>query len=151
MLNKQIQQLEKHLLSSSVDDKGLKSNVTSHTTTIPFQYETSTFASRVDPMRLDDQFYMNNETNGPDRWSSPSVSYSSVGNNNISSAPMEREPFVPKYVDVTYIDGSNDKNWSKTDFPWTKKLEVWSTNIVILHILGVWIYVWNRLTNYCDN
>ncbi|KAI7730557.1 hypothetical protein M8C21_006305, partial [Ambrosia artemisiifolia] len=128
MLNKQIQQLEKYLQSCSVNEKGSKSNFASaHTTTTrAFQSESPpTLASRVDPIRLDNHFYMNNETDGT-RWNSPSVSYSSAGNNyniNISSAPVEREPYIPKYVEVNYIEGSNEKKWSKRDFPWTKELE----------------------------
>ncbi|XP_076915597.1 ATP-dependent DNA helicase Q-like 4A [Bidens hawaiensis] len=131
MLNKQIQQLEKYLQSSSVTEKGSKSTLTSaHTTTTrAFQYESPpTLASRVDPIRLDNQFYMNNDADGPNRWNSPSVSYSSAGNINIniniSSAPVEREPYIPKYVEVNYIEGSDNKNWSKRDFSWTKELEV---------------------------
>lgn len=123
VLNKQIQQLEKHLHSRSVDEKGPTSNIGAYTTPRAFQYETPpTFASRVDPTRLD-QFYMHNETDGPNRWNSSSASFFSVGNVSVSSAPMEREPYVPKYVEVNYIEGSDDKNWSKLDFPWTKKLE----------------------------
>ncbi|KAI3755203.1 hypothetical protein L1987_54999 [Smallanthus sonchifolius] len=127
MLNKQIQELEKHLQSCLVGEKGPKTRFSSaHTTTTrAFQYESPpTLVSRVDPMRLDDQFYMNNETDGPNRWNSPSVSYSSAGNDiYTSSAPVEREPYIPKYVEVNYIEGSDDKNWSKRDFPWTKELE----------------------------
>jgi bloom syndrome protein len=37
---------------------------------------------------------------------------------------MEREPYIPKYVEVNYIEGSNDKKCSSGNFPWTKKLEV---------------------------
>ncbi|KAL4580725.1 hypothetical protein LXL04_016927 [Taraxacum kok-saghyz] len=126
-LNKQIQQLEKHLQSRTVDHERPKSNFTPHTAT---RYETTpTFASRVDATRLDDQFHMYNETDGSNnRWDSysSSVSYSSASNNNFSvssSSTMERESYIPKYVEVNYIEGSDDKNWSKRDFPWTKKLE----------------------------
>nr|GEU53124.1 hypothetical protein [Tanacetum cinerariifolium] len=78
MLNKQPQQLEKYLHASSVSDKGPKSNFASHTTSGAFQYETPTFASKADPTRLDDQFYMHTTTDGPNRWNSPSVSYDST-------------------------------------------------------------------------
>ncbi|KAI3516205.1 hypothetical protein L1887_15116 [Cichorium endivia] len=74
------------------------------------------FTSRIDPIRLDDQF-------GYNKWDPPSISCSSVGNFGIFSTPMEREPYVRKNVKVNYIDGSDDKKWSKQDFPWTKKLE----------------------------
>nr|GEU53128.1 ATP-dependent DNA helicase Q-like 4A isoform X1 [Tanacetum cinerariifolium] len=78
MLNKQPQRLEKHLHASSVSDKGPKSNIASHTTSGAFQYETPTFASKADPTRLDDQYYMHTTTDGPNRWNSPSVSYDST-------------------------------------------------------------------------
>jgi len=42
----------------------------------------------------------------------------------ISSAPVERERYKPRIIEVNYIEGSNDKRWSSRDFPWTKKLEV---------------------------
>eukprot|EP01018_Ginkgo_biloba_P018735 Gb_33079 [translate_table: standard] len=37
---------------------------------------------------------------------------------------MEREPFVPKFTEVNYTEGSGDRRWSKRDFPWTRELEV---------------------------
>nr|GEU70477.1 ATP-dependent DNA helicase Q-like 4A isoform X1 [Tanacetum cinerariifolium] len=87
LLNKQIQQLEKHLHASLVSDK-------------------PGFSLK----------------HGLNRWNSPSVSYDSASYSTNCSAP--REPYVPKYVDVNYSEGSNDKNWSKRDFPWTKELEL---------------------------
>lgn len=66
-------------------------------------------------MRLDTQFQMHNEPEGFDRWNS-----SFVG----QTTPVEREPYIPKYVDVKYVEGSNDKMWSSREFQWTKKLEV---------------------------
>ncbi|KAL3598122.1 hypothetical protein D5086_006040 [Populus alba] len=41
----------------------------------------------------------------------------------VSSVPLEREPYIPSFVEVNYIEGSNDPKWSSTNFPWTKKLE----------------------------
>ncbi|XP_071736867.1 ATP-dependent DNA helicase Q-like 4A [Rutidosis leptorrhynchoides] len=120
-LNKQTQQLEKHLQTSVVSDNG--PTFADHATPRDFQYETPpTFASRIDPTRLD-QFYMHNEANGSATWNSPYVSYSSNDNFGTSSAPIEREPYVPKYIEVNYIEGSADKKWSKRDFAWTKELE----------------------------
>ncbi|TXG64063.1 hypothetical protein EZV62_011057 [Acer yangbiense] len=40
----------------------------------------------------------------------------------VSSCPV-REPYIPKIIEVNYIEGSNDPKWSSGDFPWTKKLE----------------------------
>lgn len=64
-----------------------------------------------------------NEVVGNERWNSPLVSFSSIDGFGVSSDPIEREPYIPKYVEVNYIEGSNDKKWS-VNFPWTKKLEV---------------------------
>nr|XP_043624534.1 ATP-dependent DNA helicase Q-like 4A isoform X2 [Erigeron canadensis] len=125
-LNKQIQQLEKYLRSILIDDEGCKSNFSSYTVTTKrnLPYATpSPFTSRVDPVRLDDQFYMNNKTDGYSKWDPSSLSCSSVGNFVDLSTPMEREPYVRKYVEVNYTEGSDDKKWSNRDFSWTKKLE----------------------------
>ncbi|KVH93498.1 DNA helicase, ATP-dependent, RecQ type [Cynara cardunculus var. scolymus] len=123
-LNKQIQQLEKYLHYILMDEERHNSNFSAYTTTRTLQYGTPpTFTSMVDPVRLDDQFYMCNETNGHDRWDSSSVSCFSEGNVDDSSTSMEREPHAKRYVEVNYSEGSDDKKWSKRDFPWTKKLE----------------------------
>ncbi|MED6207360.1 hypothetical protein PIB30_035063 [Stylosanthes scabra] len=42
----------------------------------------------------------------------------------MSSGPVTREAFIPKIIEVNYIEGSGDKRWSNKDFPWTKQLEV---------------------------
>ncbi|KAI3699439.1 hypothetical protein L2E82_43753 [Cichorium intybus] len=100
-----------------MDDEGCKSSFSAYTTTRDFKYQTPlAFTSRIDPIRLYDQF-------GYNKWDPPSISCSSVGNFGNFSTPMEREPYVRKNVKVNYIDGSDDKKWSKKDFPWTKKLE----------------------------
>ncbi|CAI0439398.1 unnamed protein product [Linum tenue] len=41
----------------------------------------------------------------------------------VSYTPVEREPYIPKFVEVNYSDGSNDPKWSSSNFPWEKKLE----------------------------
>ncbi|KAI3515692.1 hypothetical protein L1887_14595 [Cichorium endivia] len=116
-LKKQIQLLKQYCQSILMDDEGCKSSFSAYTSTRDFKYQTPlAFTSRIDPIRLDDQF-------GYNKWDPPSISCSSVGNFGIFSTPMEREPYVRKNVKVNYIDGSDDKKWSKKDFPWTKKLE----------------------------
>lgn len=124
-LNKQVQQLEKYLRATSVNDERQKSHFS--TSTAPpraFQYETPPTSSfRADYMRSDAQSYICNGSNLNDRWNS----FSSVDGFGASSFPVEREQYVPKYSDVNYIEGSNDKKWSSRDFPWTKKMEVCTT------------------------
>lgn len=116
-LKKQIQLLKQYCQSVLMDDEGCKSSFSAYTTARDFKYQTPlAFTSRIDPIRLDDQF-------GYNKWDPPSISCSSVGNFGNFSTPMEREPYVRKNVKVNYIDGSDDKKWSKKDFPWTKKLE----------------------------
>ncbi|KAK1374273.1 DNA helicase [Heracleum sosnowskyi] len=115
-LNKQIQQLEKHLQTTSVEEERQKSQFSASTAASrTINYETpSAAAFHIHPMRLDTQFHMRSEPDGFDRWNS---SYS------VPPTPVEREPYIPKYIDVKYIEGSSDKRWSSLDFPWTKKLE----------------------------
>lgn len=59
-----------------------------------------------------------------DSWNTPRDSSFSVDRYGLSTAPVEREQYVPKIIDVTYTEGSNDKKWSSREFPWTRKLEV---------------------------
>ncbi|KAK6240973.1 hypothetical protein SCA6_006362 [Theobroma cacao] len=119
-LNKQIQQLERYIC----DMERQKSHFSASTATRTFLYGTPQTASfSIDPIRFDAQVHLCNEPNGYENWNSSSVSFSSVNNFGVSSGPMEREPYVPKIIEVNYIEGSNDQKWSSRDFPWTKKLE----------------------------
>nr|GLL23897.1 ATP-dependent DNA helicase Q-like 4A isoform X1 [Ipomoea trifida] len=119
-LNTQIQQLEKYLRTVSVNEERIMSQFSASTTTSAFQYETPrTVPFRIDPMRLETQFQYNGPV-GFDQWNSSSMSFAS---NDISTAPVNREAYIPTYIDVNYVDGSSDKKWSSRDFPWTKKLE----------------------------
>lgn len=111
-LNKQIQQLEKYIHSRNLDEERQKSHFsTSMATPSSFVYETplqNVLGSA--PNRYDAQSYMGNGT--------CASSYQSL--------PVEREAFIPKIIEVNYIEGSGDKRWSSRDFPWTKKLEVFN-------------------------
>ncbi|KAK6131895.1 hypothetical protein DH2020_034368 [Rehmannia glutinosa] len=124
-LKKQIQQLENYLQTTLVNEERKKSHFSASTATpMAFQYETPPVVPfRIDPTRLDSQFQANNEQHGFDRWGSSSTSFYSTDGFGVSNAPLEREPYVPKYVDINYIDGSTDKKWSSREFSWTKKLE----------------------------
>ncbi|KAK4401971.1 ATP-dependent DNA helicase Q-like 4A [Sesamum angolense] len=124
-LKKQIQQLEKYLHTASVHEERKMSHFSASTATpMAFQYETPpTVPFRIDPTRLDFQFQANNELRGLDRWGSSSMSCYSTDGFGVSTAPLEREPYVPKYIEINYIDGSTDKKWSSREFAWTKKLE----------------------------
>ncbi|TXG53728.1 hypothetical protein EZV62_018984 [Acer yangbiense] len=118
-LNKQIQQLEGYLC----DVERQKSHFSASTATHTFQYETPQAAAhRIDPMRFGSQVHSHNESGGYENWNLPSVSLSSVDRFGVSSCPV-REPYIPKIIEVNYIEGSNDPKWSSGDFPWTKKLE----------------------------
>ena len=78
---------------------------------------------RSGSMRYDDQAYTSNKPCG---MSFQSISFSSVDKYDMSSGPMERETFMPKIIDVNYIEGSGDKRWSDRNFPWAKMLEVFN-------------------------
>ncbi|XP_055816296.1 ATP-dependent DNA helicase Q-like 4A isoform X2 [Solanum dulcamara] len=131
-LKLQIQHLEKFLQTVSGNEERKTSQCSASTLTSGFQYETpsafqyatpSSFPSRINPTRLDTQFSGYNESNHFDNWNASSLSFDATGGYGLSTAPVEREPYIPKYLEVNYIDGSNDKKWSSRDFPWTKKLE----------------------------
>ncbi|KAL0422268.1 UNVERIFIED_CONTAM: ATP-dependent DNA helicase Q-like 4A [Sesamum latifolium] len=124
-LKKQIQQLEKYLHTTSVHEERKMSHFSASTATpMAFQYETPpTVPFRIDPTRLDFQFQANSELRGVDRWGSSSMSCYSTEGFGVSTVPLEREPYVPKYIEINYIDGSTDKKWSSREFAWTKKLE----------------------------
>ncbi|XP_002530679.2 ATP-dependent DNA helicase Q-like 4A isoform X1 [Ricinus communis] len=125
-LNKQIQQLESYLR----DKERQKSHFSASTANQNFQYETpQCAANKIDPMRFDAQVYLRNESGGYESWNTPSISFSSVDRFGISSGPIEREPYIPKFVEVNYIEGSNDPKWSSTNFPWTTKLEAYNKKV----------------------
>ncbi|XP_009787118.1 ATP-dependent DNA helicase Q-like 4A isoform X2 [Nicotiana sylvestris] len=123
-LKLQIQHLEKFLQTASGNEERRMSQFSASTQTSAFQYETPrAVPSRIDPIRLDTQFHGYNESGGFGNWNSSSLSFDVTGGYGLSTAPVEREPYIPKYLDVKYTEGSNDKKWSSRDFPWTKKLE----------------------------
>ncbi|KAK7328296.1 hypothetical protein VNO77_22399 [Canavalia gladiata] len=118
-LNKQIQQLEKYLRSGNLNEERQKSQFSASTAPpTSFVYETPQQTAL--PKRYDAQAYMGNGTYGSSFQSLPSFSVDEY----MSSGPVEREAFIPKIIEVNYIEGSGDKRWSSRDFPWTNKLEV---------------------------
>ncbi|XP_075493954.1 ATP-dependent DNA helicase Q-like 4A isoform X2 [Primulina tabacum] len=123
-LNKQIQQLEKYLRSTSVNEERIPPNFSAFKATkMAFQCETPpTVPFRIDPKKLDSEFQVNNEPDGIDRWGS-SFSFYSTDRVGISAASVGREAYVPKYIEVNYIEGSTDKKWSSREFSWTRELE----------------------------
>ncbi|KAK4476848.1 hypothetical protein RD792_016010, partial [Penstemon davidsonii] len=124
-LKKQIQQLEQYLQTTSVNDERKMSHFSASTATpMAFQYETpQAMPFRIDPTRLDSQFQANNEPHGFDRWGSSSVPFYSTNGFGVSTTPVERVPYIPKYIEINYMEGSTDKKWSGREFSWTRKLE----------------------------
>ncbi|CAA0841508.1 ATP-dependent DNA helicase Q-like 4A [Striga hermonthica] len=125
LLRKQIQQLEKHLQTTLVNEERKMSHFSASTAShMPFQRDTaSTMPSIIEPRRLDSQFQANNEPYEFDRWGQSSSSFYSTDGFGLSNASVEREPYIPKNIEINYIDGSTDKKWSSREFAWTKKLE----------------------------
>ncbi|KAL5562840.1 hypothetical protein UlMin_032587 [Ulmus minor] len=124
-LNKQIQPLETYLRSNPVDEERQSSQFCASTATPrSFQYETpQAAASRIDPWRFDAQVHLRNEPGAYENYSASSVSFSAVDRFDVFSGTVEREPYIPKIINVNYLDGSSDKKWTSVNFPWTKKLE----------------------------
>ncbi|GAB2293116.1 hypothetical protein Dimus_027328 [Dionaea muscipula] len=125
-LNKQIQMLEKHIQSASANQERQNSHFSASTSTAKMwdsQYHTPHAIYNMNAMRLDNQMNGINTPGSYDRSNLSSLSVSSIEPSGFSSLPMERETYVPKLIEVNYIEGSNDKKWSSRDFSWTKKLE----------------------------
>ncbi|KAL1222851.1 ATP-dependent DNA helicase Q-like 4A [Cardamine amara subsp. amara] len=121
-LKKQIQQLENHIR----DKERQKSQFLSSTATRTSQYETPKSTNyQMDHPQNDFRAHISDQGRyACDSLNMPRDSSFSVDGYGLSSAPVEREQYVPKIIDVTYSEGSNDKKWSSHDFPWTRKLEV---------------------------
>jgi len=124
-LNKQIQQLEKYIQSGNLNEERQKSHFSASTApSTSSVYETPQQTGACNgSKRYDTQAYMGIGTCGSTFQSLPSFS---LDNYSISSGPVEREAFIPKIIEVNYIEGSGDKRWSSHDFPWTKELEVFN-------------------------
>ncbi|PRQ51636.1 putative DNA helicase [Rosa chinensis] len=60
---------------------------------------------RNDPVRFDSEVHLHNEAGGYAEWNSSSVSSSSTDKLGFSSFPVEREPYIPKFVEVNYTEG----------------------------------------------
>ncbi|KAJ0250590.1 DEAD/DEAH box helicase domain-containing protein [Hirschfeldia incana] len=121
-LKKQIQQLENHIQ----DKERETSQLLSSTATRAFQYETPIATNRhMNHPQTDSRAQFSEQGRyASDSWNAPRESSFSVDRYGLSSAPVDREQYVPRIIDVTYTEGSNDKRWSSRDFPWTRKLEV---------------------------
>ncbi|ESQ35756.1 hypothetical protein EUTSA_v10006602mg [Eutrema salsugineum] len=121
-LKKQIQQLENHIR----DKERQKPQSLSSAPTPGFQFETPKSTNRkMDLPQTEFQAHLSEQGRyACDSWNMPRDSSFSVDRYGLSSAPVEREQYVPRIIDVTYTEGSNDKKWSSSDFPWTRKLEV---------------------------
>lgn len=133
--NKQIQQLERYLRLNLADEERRKSHLFASTTPQSFHYETpQATVSRIDPWKFDSQVHLRSEPGVYESCNLSSFSFSSVNRSDVFSNTVEREPYIPRVLDVNYIEGSNDKKWSNGDFPWTKKLEVLVWIIVNLYI-----------------
>ncbi|EOA37858.1 hypothetical protein CARUB_v10012033mg, partial [Capsella rubella] len=121
-LKNQIQQLENHIR----DKDSRKSQFLSSTATHTFQYETPKSTTyKMDYPQTDFRSLPSDQGRYVcDSWNMPRDSSFSVDKYGLSSAPVEREQYIPKIIDVTYTEGSSDKRWSSHDFPWTRKLEI---------------------------
>ncbi|KAL1226152.1 ATP-dependent DNA helicase Q-like 4B [Cardamine amara subsp. amara] len=121
LLKKQIQQLEIRIQ----DKERNKSQCLASTPTHNIQYETSQTTNHKVVYEIDSQGHVKEQGRYvTDNWNTPREYLISEDRYDFSSGLVEREQYVPKIIDITYNDGSNDKKWSSRDFPWTKNLEL---------------------------
>ncbi|KAG6472532.1 hypothetical protein ZIOFF_069998 [Zingiber officinale] len=118
-LKNKIQHLEKDLSLSNQDEERQRSSFTASTTTSRnFQLERP--SSMTDPVNFNSQAYIRNKPGDTMTWSSPTPSYYA---NQFGTTSADRQVFIPKLLDINYIEGSGDKKLKSLDFPWTKKFE----------------------------
>ncbi|KAK8952242.1 ATP-dependent DNA helicase Q-like 4A [Platanthera zijinensis] len=126
LLNKKIQHLERHLQYVQNEERQRSHSMTSTVAVHSFQTDTSLSKSSFDALRSDSQINVQKEF--VRSWNSPPP-FLPTDRLNFSSAPMEREVYTPKLLDVKYIEGSSDKRWKSVDFSWTKKLEAYNRKV----------------------
>ncbi|XP_058771804.1 ATP-dependent DNA helicase Q-like 4A [Vicia villosa] len=121
-LNKQIQQLEKYIHSSNLEEERQKSHFArSMAPPTSSVYETpQRNVINSGPNGYDAQSYIGKGTYEPSYQSS----FFSADMSGMPPGPVEREPFIPKIIDVNYSEGCGDRQWSSRDFSWTRELEV---------------------------
>lgn len=152
-MNKKVQLLETHARPNSVVEERQKSHFSASTTPMSFQFETPQEASsKIDPRNFSAQVHLRNEPGAYENYNPPSSSsFSNAFEDRFDafSGPVEREQYIPKLVNVNYIEGSNDKKWSNGNFPWTKKLEVIHLKyrqFSSLHCIGLRFLLSNAIT-----
>uniref|UniRef100_K3YPE6 DNA 3'-5' helicase n=1 Tax=Setaria italica TaxID=4555 RepID=K3YPE6_SETIT len=127
-LKKQIQLLEEYMARSSQDEERQRSHSMASTAAIqghlPPMTPGSTFM--MDSSRFQSQVYIRNGPGNSDLCYSPAP-YSCSDNLSMPLHSVWRE-YTPKVIDTNYTEGSADKRWSSTNFPWTKELEAKNRN-----------------------
>jgi len=122
-LKKQIQLLEEYMMRSAQDEERQRSHSMASTAAIqghvPPMTPGSTFT--MDSNRFQSQVYIRNGPGNSDLCYSPAP-YSCSDNLSTPLNSVWRE-YTPKVIDINYTEGSDDKKWSSTNFPWTKELE----------------------------
>ncbi|KAL6629187.1 hypothetical protein ACP70R_028952 [Stipagrostis hirtigluma subsp. patula] len=122
-LKKQVQLLGEYIARSSQDEDRQRSHPMASTTAVQGHYPPMTPRSTfvMDAERFQSQVYMRSGPGISDLCYS-SAPYSYTDNLNTPSNSFRRE-CTPRNIDINYTEGSNDKKWSGTNFPWTKELE----------------------------
>ncbi|VAH32494.1 unnamed protein product [Triticum turgidum subsp. durum] len=120
-LNKQIQILGDYMARPTQDDERQRSHSMASTTAAEGHHPPMTPSTFVDNNRSQSQFY---DMNGPwDGGSCYTPAPCTYMDSNIPLTSVQRD-YTRRNIDISYTDGSGDKKWSSTDFPWTKELEV---------------------------
>lgn len=109
---------------STHDDERQRSHSMAFTTAIqghhPPMTPRNTFVMDTD--RFQSHAYIRNETGNSGLCYSPAP-YSYMDSLSTPLTSVQRD-YTPRVIDISYTEGSGDKKWSSTDFPWTKELEV---------------------------
>ncbi|XP_062218159.1 ATP-dependent DNA helicase Q-like 4A isoform X2 [Phragmites australis] len=123
-LNKQIQLLGEYMAQSTQNEERQRSHSMASTPAIyghhPPMTPHNTFL--MDNDRFQSQVYTRNGPGNSDLCYSPAPDNLSAPLNSVS------RDYAPRIIDVNYTEGSDDKRWGSTNFPWTKELEAKNKN-----------------------
>ncbi|TVU33484.1 hypothetical protein EJB05_25306 [Eragrostis curvula] len=121
-LKKKVQLLGDYMAKSTQDEDRQRSHYMASTTATQGHYPPMTPRSTfvMDNDRFQSQVYTRNEPGNNDLCYS-SAPYSYMDNLSTPLSSVRRD--APRIIDINYTEGSSDKNWSGTHFPWTEELE----------------------------
>lgn len=124
LLKKQIELLGEYTARLTQDEERQQSHSMASTTAHQGHHPTSILSSSFvkDTNIFQSPIYTRNEP-GESGLCFSSAPYSYMDGLSMPLPSVQRD-YTPRAIDISYTEGSGDKQWSSTHFAWTKELEV---------------------------